>query len=162
MGTHAFLQAWSRSRPLRILPQQWFTSLGWARLLWLHSWKNPDSLILHFLHVDLHSGFTLEQANWIPRGETHAFCQGSGGKGNQAGLHPQKVAGMSPLLYSNQNTRRKGLRMHFLGSYIKFISVFQLEHRLPMWWPVGNHSSPKTSHCSFHSSFYSISLYKSL
>lgn len=35
----------SSSRELQILPQQWFVSLGWARLLWLWSWKRPDSLI---------------------------------------------------------------------------------------------------------------------
>lgn len=48
LGTQALCEARSRSRPLQILLQQWFTSLGWARLLWLWSRKSPDSLILHF------------------------------------------------------------------------------------------------------------------
>lgn len=30
LGTQTLLQAQSRSRPLQILLQQWFTSLGWA------------------------------------------------------------------------------------------------------------------------------------
>lgn len=94
LGTQALCEAWSRSRPLQILLQQWFTSLGWARLLWLWSRRAQTLWSSTSLPVDLQSGFTVEQANWIPGWETDARCQWSRGKGNQAGLHPQEVAGL--------------------------------------------------------------------